>query len=157
MPPPRGSADASAQEQQMSFRRAKSTQGNTDADGAREALRLAFQSADIDRSGMIGAPVRATPPKAPNTNFPQAHHACTNFPQAHQFLRLALVCSGRAHAAQWIFRLASSAGRHSPHATCLIPSRCGSPFPQMAPDRQGGVGKGDQRPAPGATAGSRQR
>ena len=60
----------------MSFRRAKSTQGNTDADGAREALRLAFQSADIDRSGMIGAPVRATPPKAPNTNFPQAHHAC---------------------------------------------------------------------------------
>lgn len=37
----------------MSFRRAKSTQGNTDADGAREALRLAFQSADIDRSGMI--------------------------------------------------------------------------------------------------------
>ena len=54
----------------MTFRRAKSTQGNTDADGAREALRLAFQSADIDRSGMIGAPVRATPPKAPNTWLP---------------------------------------------------------------------------------------
>ena len=148
MPPPRGSADASAQEQQMSFRRAKSTQGNTDADGAREALRLAFQSADIDRSGMIGAPVRATPPKAPNTWLPSSSPC----------LRLALVCSGRALAAQWtVFRLASGACRHSPRATCLIPSRCGSPFPQMAPDRQGGVSKGDQRPAPGATAGSRQR
>lgn len=53
MPPPKGSADASAQQQQMDIRRATSSQGNTDAQGAREALKRAFESADIDRSGFV--------------------------------------------------------------------------------------------------------
>jgi phage terminase large subunit-like protein len=57
MPPPKGSVGAGeeASAHQMAFRRAKSTTGNTTADGARDALKRAFEAADLDRSGSIGA------------------------------------------------------------------------------------------------------
>ena len=47
----------------MAFRRAKSTGGNATAEQARAALVRAFEAADLDRSGMIGA--YCTPSSAP--------------------------------------------------------------------------------------------
>jgi len=53
MGPPKGSISATEGGQQMAFRRARSSSGNANAEQARQALVQAFQSADIDRSGMI--------------------------------------------------------------------------------------------------------
>ena len=69
MAPPKGSVGADGGGQQMAFRRAKSTGGNATAEQARAALVRAFESADLDRSGMIGACPEArafkTPREAP--------------------------------------------------------------------------------------------
>ena len=48
--------------QAMAFRRARSSSGNANAEQARAALVEAFQSADLDRSGMIGKHAPAVTP-----------------------------------------------------------------------------------------------
>ena len=67
--------------QQMAFRRAKSTGGNATAEQARAALVRAFEAADLDRSGMIGA-------YCTHSSDPELQHGV--LPVPHLASRLAL-------------------------------------------------------------------
>jgi len=70
---------AEGAEKAMAFRRARSSSGNANAEQARAALVEAFQSADLDRSGMIGKQSTHLLPKPAWQLSPVLTHARCSF------------------------------------------------------------------------------